>query len=76
MARSVPALMYWTADGIVQNTMFTCPPSRSLSAGAVPRYGTCVIWMPVISWRSSPEAWSGPPAPPVPMLTLCGLAFA
>ena len=35
MARSVPALMYWIADGMVQNTICTCPLSRSVSAGAV-----------------------------------------
>jgi hypothetical protein len=43
IARSVPALTYWIADGMVQNTICTCPLSRSVSAGVVPRYGTFVL---------------------------------
>jgi hypothetical protein len=55
------------ADGMVQNTICTCPLSRSMSAGVVPRYGTCVIWMPVISWSSSASACS-----PTPLGSACG----
>ncbi len=39
-ARNLPALMYWMDEVAETNITCTCPPSRSISAGAVPRYGT------------------------------------
>ena len=39
-ARSFPVLMCST-EVISANIVGTCPPSRSVSAGAAPRYGTC-----------------------------------
>ena len=36
-ARSVPALMCSIAGGVVENTACTCPPIRSVSAGATPQ---------------------------------------
>src|SRR4029077_2702529 len=40
-ARSLPALMCWTTALMFWNEASTCPPSRSLIAGAPPLYGTC-----------------------------------
>ena len=42
IARSLPAWMCGSADGIGANIIVTCPPSRSLTAGAMPLYGTCI----------------------------------
>jgi hypothetical protein len=39
-ARNLPALMYSIDDGMEPNISCTCPPIRSVSAGAIPRYGT------------------------------------
>jgi hypothetical protein len=39
-ARSLPALMYSIDDEMMANIASTCPPMRSVSAGAPPRYGT------------------------------------
>src|SRR5262249_25149224 len=39
-ARSFPVLTYSIDSGAPPNTTCTCPPSRSVSAGAPPRYGT------------------------------------
>ena len=38
-ARSLPALMYSIDDGRWRNMTCTCPPSRSVSAGAVAAIG-------------------------------------
>jgi hypothetical protein len=40
-ARSLPLLMKRHTDDICANIMLTWPPSKSLSAGPVPLYGTC-----------------------------------
>ena len=42
-ARSLPARMYSIDDGMVSKPTCTCPPSKSVSAGASPRYGTWTI---------------------------------
>ncbi len=74
--RSLPPLMYSIAAGTVLNTSCTWPPSRSASAGPNPRYGTSSMSVPVCILKYSLDAWSGPPAPPDPTLTLRGLALA
>src|SRR5262249_10831445 len=39
-ARSLPVLMCSIEEGTETNPTCTCPPSKSVSAGATPRYGT------------------------------------
>jgi hypothetical protein len=46
-ARSRPALMYPIDAGMESNVTCTCPPIRSVSESAEPRYGTCTMVMPV-----------------------------
>ena len=52
------------------------PPSRSVTAGPVPRYGTCSISMPAICMNSAPERCDAEPTPDEPKLSLPGLALA
>ena len=40
-ARNLPVLTYSIDDVMSANVIWTCPPMRSVSAGAPPRYGTC-----------------------------------
>ena len=75
-ARTLPALMVSIDSGKGLNITCTWPPSRSVSAGAPPRYGTCSMSMPVIILNSSPPTWDALPVPPDAMLTLPGLALA
>ena len=48
--RSVPAAMCGVTTSAGENSMSMRPPSRSVTAGPVPRYGTCSMSMPAI-WR-------------------------
>ena len=57
------------------NMTSTCPPSRSVSAGPAPRYGTCTMSTPVIILNSSPPTWIEVPLPADAMLTLPGLCL-
>ena len=75
-ARSLPALMYSIEEDMGANMTCTCPPSRSVSAGAAPRYGTCTMSTPAIILNSSPATWGAVPLPAEAMLSLPGLALA
>src|SRR5262249_1240958 len=55
-ARSLPPLTYSIEDMVADMTC-TCPPSRSISAGPAPRYGTSTRLTPVIILNSSPAIW-------------------
>src|SRR6476661_10403724 len=48
----------------------TLPPTRSASAGELPRYGTCTISMPAMRLKSSPERWIVVPTPADEKLSL------
>src|SRR6266511_398703 len=74
--RSLPALMYSADVGTLSNITCTCPPSKSVSASAPPRYGTCTMSTPVIILNSSPDIWIVDPLPEDAMLSLPGLALA
>ena len=63
-ARSLPDLMWPIEPGRLSNTDCSWPPSRSVSAGAVPRYGTWTMLMPVIDLSSSPDMCGEVPTPP------------
>src|SRR5262249_10352270 len=56
-ARSLPPLTYSIEEDRVENMTCPCPPSRSISAGPPPRYGTCTRLTPVIILNSSPAVW-------------------
>src|SRR5207248_800954 len=75
-ARSLPALTYSMDAGTVPNITCTRPPSRSVSAGASPRYGTWTMLTRAIILNSSPDRWPAVPLPPEPMLTLLGFFSA
>src|SRR5450759_1652530 len=74
-ARNLPALMWAIDDGKLSNVTCTWPPSRSVSIGAEPLYGICVIFRPVIILNNSPDRWIEVPLPEDAMLILSGLAF-
>src|SRR3982074_1649187 len=74
--RTVPALTYSIDPGAVPNSTCTCPPRRSVNAGAKPRYGTWIILTLVIILNNSPATCCGLPMPGDAMLILPGLAFA
>src|SRR5436190_22569175 len=57
-------------------TMSTRPPSRSVTAGALPRYGTCSMSMPARSFRNSPAMWVMVPRPVLPKVSLPGRDLA
>ena len=72
----MPALMWSIDDGIPSKYACTCPPMRSVRAGADPRYGTCAISMPAIILNSSPHTWGPDPTPAEAMLSFPGFALA
>jgi DNA-binding transcriptional LysR family regulator len=74
--RDLPERRYSIDWGIVSNITWTWPPSRSISAGAPPRYGTWSMSMPAIILNSSPSTWSELPLPLDAKLSLPGLALA
>src|SRR5678816_2710648 len=62
-ARSFPSFTSGRLDGMLSNIIVTRPPSRSGIALARPLYGTCVMSIPVIVLKSSPETWIDVPDP-------------
>ena len=56
--------------------MATCPLITSTSAGAMPVYGTCVISMPAMIFRSSPDKWPPEPLPAEAKVRCPGFARA
>jgi hypothetical protein len=60
----------------LSNMRSTLPATRSVSAGAEPRYGTCWNFTPAISWNSSEVRWEVVPLPWVAEVSLPGLALA
>src|SRR5215471_20111958 len=62
--------------GMLSNSICTWPAIRSVSAGAVPRYGTWTRLMPVIILSNSPDRCGDVPTPPEAKLILPGLALA
>ena len=56
--------------------MLTWPPMRSVTAGAVPLYGTCTRSSPKRERNSSPVRCGGVPPPAVAKVYLPGAAFA
>ena len=52
-ARSLPALMWPTMPAVPGIAIGTVPPSRSVVAWPLPRYGTCVSCTPAIDANSA-----------------------
>ena len=63
IARSLPALTCGIAGGMPEKNITTCPPSRSVNAGAAPLYGTWVIVIPALRCKSSNARCAGLPLP-------------
>ena len=61
---------------IVSNMIGTCPPMTSISAGALPLYGTCCICVPVAALNISAPRCAPAPAPPDAYEYLFGSAFS
>src|ERR1700682_6278780 len=55
IARNLPPLICGSADGRLSNMICTWPPTRSVSAGELPLYGTCVMSTPAMVLNNSPE---------------------
>ena len=62
--------------GMLSNMTCTCPPMRSVIAGACPRYGTCCRLTPVIILNISPVTCWIVPVPADAILSLPGFALA
>src|SRR5262249_7300692 len=62
-ARSLPFLMYSIDVAMLSNIACTWPLIRSVSAGAVPRYGTWTKLTSAIILNSSPDIWLEVPIP-------------
>ena len=60
----------------LSNIRSTWPATRSLIAGAPPRYGTCWICVPVMNLNNSPPTWPGEPLLDEALVSLPGLALA
>jgi hypothetical protein len=59
----------------MSNMKAMLPAITSVSAAALPLYGTCCIGAPVIVFSSSPKRWLDEPLPAEPKVPLPGLAF-
>ena len=66
MARSRPVFTCGMVTGTAAKLTWIWPPSKSVSAGPDPLYGTCVICVPAIRSKSSVARWVSPPTPDVP----------
>src|SRR4026208_759703 len=74
-ARTDPARTCWRMEGMLSKITCTWPPSRSVIAGAAPRYGPCCLLAPRIAQNHSPDRCTEVPLPDDAMFTLPGLAF-
>ena len=63
---SLPAPIWPMMAGAVAKKMSIWPPTKSATAKAVPRYGTCVRFMPERTRSSSPAKCCWPPVPGEP----------
>ena len=73
-ARSEPLRMKPATDGMLVNTTWIWPPTRSVIAGAAPRYGMCSIFTPAAALNISPSRWFTDPLPADPYDTDCFFA--
>src|SRR5882762_1235357 len=71
-ARSLPALAFDTAGGMVENTNVTSPPRIACVAGLLPLYGTCSTSTPAACFSISADRWTMVPLPEEPYEYLPG----
>src|SRR3546814_13736423 len=62
-ARSLPPFTWGHDDGMLSNMNCTWPPIRSVTAGALPLYGTFSTSRPARSLNSPPAMWTEVPLP-------------
>jgi len=74
-ARILPSLAIGNADGMLSNITCMLPPIRSGMANWRPLYGMCVMLVPVIDLKSSPDTCTEVPTPGEPKDSLFGFAF-
>src|SRR5690606_466425 len=75
-ARSLPAFTWGSDEGRLSNMESTCPPSRSATAGPLPRYGTCRMSVPVSILKISHDRWMDEPLPDDAQVSLPGCCLA
>ncbi|MNT51932.1 hypothetical protein D3C72_1889240 [compost metagenome] len=75
-ALSLPSRTNGMADSMVSNITVAWPPITSVSAGALPLYGTCVMRMPAMLLNSSAARWVDWPLPELAKVTWPGFALA
>ncbi|CFP65981.1 Uncharacterised protein [Bordetella pertussis] len=66
IGRTLPLLMKGSAAGTSTNISCTWPDTRSVSAGTLPRYGTCSSSTPAASLNSWPDRCCELPLPADP----------
>ncbi|MNL24173.1 hypothetical protein D3C87_1455970 [compost metagenome] len=74
--RILPLATCGNSAGRVSMTMSIWPPSKSVMAGPLPRYGTCMSRVPVTTWNSSPAMCCEVPGPAEPKVMVPGLLLA
>src|SRR5262249_24903481 len=62
-ARGLPDVMWGSSGGVASNIMVMRPAARSMTAGPLPREGTCPRVVPVSLLNSSPARGGAPPLP-------------
>ena len=65
-ARTALELTSGSSTGVSAMMRSRCPPRRSLRAGPAPRYGTCVVLIPVTALNSSAAMFMVVPGPADP----------
>ena len=75
-SRSFPVFTCGSVEGMLKNATCTSSPSRAMSAGVAPLYGTCVISTRASILKSSPAMWVELPVPLDAKLSARGFAFA
>ena len=75
-ALSLPLFTCGIADSIVSNISAAWPPMTSVSAGALPLYGTWFILTPAMELKSSAERCVDWPLPEEAKLSVPGFALA
>src|SRR5262245_66221486 len=75
-ARRLPVFTYSIDEPSEGNSTSICSAIRSVSAGALPRYGTWIRLTLAIILNSSPERWPVLPMPDDLLLIWTGLVLA
>ena len=74
-AFTLPAEIWPVVLVVWSHMKSTWPPTRSVSAGPVPWYGTSWSLTPAAFWNSRPHRWDAAPMPALARVTLPAFAF-